>query len=82
MYKIVPQATYKRRKLQLRPMESERTERLARAFATAEYVFDGRDDAEVFFTASHPELDGQTPLDAALSELGARTPLGYPRWVR
>ena len=37
IYAIVPEATYKRRQY-LKPEESERTERLGRVIATAEYV--------------------------------------------
>ena len=44
LYRVVPEATYKRR-TRLTPSESERTERLARVIATAEYVWDSRDDA-------------------------------------
>ena len=36
MHRIVPEATFKRRRERLSPAESERTERLARVVATAE----------------------------------------------
>jgi len=71
-YRIVPEATYKRRRDRLSPAESERTERLARVIATAEYVWRSREDANRFLTTPHPGLKGQTPLHASLSELGAR----------
>src|SRR3972149_7831649 len=45
MGRIVPAATYKRRKQHLRPEESERTERLARVIATAEHVWGGAEEA-------------------------------------
>jgi putative toxin-antitoxin system antitoxin component (TIGR02293 family) len=71
MYRIVPEATYKRR-TRLTPTESERTERLARVIASAEIVWDDRAAAKQWLLAPHPELNGKRPLDAALSELGAR----------
>jgi uncharacterized protein (DUF2384 family) len=40
-FKVVPQATWKRRIKRLSVDESERTERLARVLAHAEYVWDG-----------------------------------------
>ncbi len=38
MHQIVPEATYKRRRERLSPLESVRTERMARVVAMAEYV--------------------------------------------
>jgi putative toxin-antitoxin system antitoxin component (TIGR02293 family) len=72
MYRIVPEATYKRRRERLSAAESERTERLARVIATAEDVWQDREQAKRFLTTPHPEIGGKTPLDAALTELGAR----------
>jgi putative toxin-antitoxin system antitoxin component (TIGR02293 family) len=72
MHRIVPEATYKRRRDRLSHVESERTERLARVVAMAEEVWGDRDQARRFLTAPHPEIGGKTPLDAALTELGAR----------
>jgi putative toxin-antitoxin system antitoxin component (TIGR02293 family) len=72
MHRIVPEATYKRRRERLSPAESERTERLARVVATAEDVWQDREQARRFLTTPHPEIGGKTPLDAALTELGAR----------
>jgi putative toxin-antitoxin system antitoxin component (TIGR02293 family) len=71
LYRVVPEATFKRRN-RLTPVESERTERLARLIAAAEYVWDNRDDAREWLTRPHPELENRPPLEAALSELGAR----------
>ena len=71
MYRIVPEATYKRR-TRLTPAESERTERLARVIASAEVVWDDRAAAKDWLLTPHPELNGKKPLDAAMSELGAR----------
>jgi putative toxin-antitoxin system antitoxin component (TIGR02293 family) len=72
MHRIVPEATYKRRRDRLSPAESERTERLARVIAIAEDVWQDRDQARRFLTTPHPEIGGKTPVDAALTELGAR----------
>ncbi|MGO4883669.1 MAG: antitoxin Xre/MbcA/ParS toxin-binding domain-containing protein [Bryobacteraceae bacterium] len=72
MHRIVPEATYKRRRDRLSPAESERTERLARVVAIAEEVWQDREQARRFLTTPHPEIGGKTPLDAALTELGAR----------
>jgi len=55
-----------------RSQESERTERLARVVATADYVWDDTDAARRFLHEPHPMLEGRAPLDLALSELGAR----------
>lgn len=72
MYRIVPAATYKRRKQLLRPEESERTERLARVIATTEHVWGDPTEARRFLTTPHPELNGKTALEASYAELGAR----------
>jgi len=72
MRRIVPEATYKRRRERLSPAESERTERLARIVAIAEDVWQDREQARRFLTTPHPEIGGKSPLDAALTELGAR----------
>ena len=72
MLQVVPEATLRRRGRQLTPRESERTERLARVAALAEDVLGTLDDARAFLTAAHGRLGGRRPLDAALTELGAR----------
>lgn len=71
IFRIVPEATFKRR-TRLSTTESERTERLARVIAAAEYVWNNRDDAREWLTKPHPELANRTPLVLAMSELGAR----------
>jgi len=71
MHRVVPEATFKRR-THLSKTEGERTERLARVIAAAEYVWDDIDDAREWLTKPHPELSGRTPMEAAESELGAR----------
>jgi len=72
LYRIIPEATYKRRRDKLSVEESERAERLARVYATAQYVWNSDDDARAFLHAPHPMLQGRTPLDVSMSELGAR----------
>jgi putative toxin-antitoxin system antitoxin component (TIGR02293 family) len=70
--RIIPEATYKRRRDRLTQDESEKTERLARIVATAVYVWADADDAREFLATPHPELEARAPLDVALTELGAR----------
>ena len=72
MFRIIPEATYKRRRDRLSPAESERTERLARVVAMAEEVWQDREQTRRFLVTPHPELGGKSPLDAAMTELGAR----------
>jgi putative toxin-antitoxin system antitoxin component (TIGR02293 family) len=72
LFRIIPEATFKRRRERLNPEESEKAERLARVFATAEYVWNSEDDAREFLNAPHPLLEGRTPLEVSLTELGAR----------
>jgi putative toxin-antitoxin system antitoxin component (TIGR02293 family) len=71
LYRVVPEATYKRRK-RLTHAQSERTERLARVIAVAETVWSDRSDAQAWLSKPHPELENRSPLEAAMSELGAR----------
>jgi putative toxin-antitoxin system antitoxin component (TIGR02293 family) len=71
LVQVVPDATFKRR-IRLSPRESERTERLARVIAAAEYVWDDRKDARAWLNTPHPELENRAPIQAAMSELGAR----------
>ena len=72
MNRIVPEATFKRRRDRLNPAESERTERIARVIANAEYVWGSREAARLFVTTPHPALRGKTPLEVSMTELGAR----------
>jgi putative toxin-antitoxin system antitoxin component (TIGR02293 family) len=71
LVRIVPEATFKRR-VRLTPAESERTERLARVIAAAEYVWGDDEDAQQWLRTPNPEIDGQPPIQAAMTELGAR----------
>ena len=68
---VVPEATFKRR-VRLTTEESERTERLARVIASAEYVWDDREEAREWLNTPHPELENRSPLASAMTELGAR----------
>lgn len=72
LHAIVAEATYKRRKDRLTPDESEKAARLARVFATAEYVWNSPDDARAFLYTPHPLLGDATPLTVSMTELGAR----------
>jgi putative toxin-antitoxin system antitoxin component (TIGR02293 family) len=70
-YRIVPRATYQRAR-RLNQQHSETVERLARILATARSVWDDDEAVRGFLLAPHPELNGKTPLDAALTEIGGR----------
>ncbi len=72
IYRIIPEATYKRRRERLTTDESERTERLARIFATAQYVWDSDSDARTFLNTRHSMLAGKSPLEVSMTEIGAR----------
>lgn len=72
MYRIVPEATFKRRRDRLSAAEGGRTERMARVVASSEFVWDDREEARRFLTTPHPALSGKTPIEAAMTELGAR----------
>ena len=69
---IVPKTTLERRTEQLSPLESERTERVARLFVHTRRALGSETEARAFMTTPHPLLDGRTPIDAARTDLGAR----------
>ncbi len=71
-YRIVPKATLHRRRVRLSLEESERLERIARVAALAEHVWETLDHARRFLTSKQSRLGGETPLDVARTELGAR----------
>ena len=71
MHRVVPAATFKRR-VRLKLVESEKTERLARVIALAELLWDDEDEAKRFLTTPHAELGRRRPIEAGLTELGAR----------
>jgi putative toxin-antitoxin system antitoxin component (TIGR02293 family) len=54
-----------RRSTHLSPRESEKTERLARAFATALHVWTSNEEARAFMHAPHPMLRDRAPIDVA-----------------
>jgi putative toxin-antitoxin system antitoxin component (TIGR02293 family) len=54
------------------PTERELVERRARVVATADYVWKSKADAQQFLNTPHSLLDGRTPLDASMTEPGAR----------
>ena len=70
-YRIVPKATYQRR-ARLSVAHSQKTERLARVVAMVEAAWRDREAARRFMNTPHPELNDRTPLDAAMTEIGAR----------
>ena len=69
---IAAPATLKRRRERLKGDESERTERLARVIATARHVWGEEESARKFLNEPHKMLRGRTPIEVAMSELGAR----------
>jgi putative toxin-antitoxin system antitoxin component (TIGR02293 family) len=69
--RIVPRASYQRR-ARLNAAYSATTERLARIAALARWVWGDDDKARAFLRAPHPELGDRSPLEAAMTELGAR----------
>lgn len=71
IHRLVPRATFARVKV-LGPLHSERTERLARLVALAEEVWGDAADAREWLNTPHPELDGKSPTEAAVTELGAQ----------
>ncbi len=71
VYKVVPQATYKRRQ-KLSTEASEKTVRIARIVELAEFVFDDKDKALGFLTKKHKSLNDRKPYIAVLNEIGAR----------
>lgn len=71
VYRVVPSATFKRRS-KLSVDESQRTERLARVVALTEALWEDENEAKAFLNRPHPLLEGETPLNVAGTELGAR----------
>jgi putative toxin-antitoxin system antitoxin component (TIGR02293 family) len=72
LYRVVPEATLKRRRDRLSAAESEKTERLARIFATARHVWGSDEDALTFLHTPHAMLGERSPIEVAMTELGAR----------
>ena len=69
--RVVPRASYQRSR-RLSPVHSATTERLARITALAQWVWNDEKKAQEFLWRPHPELAGRRPIEAALTELGAR----------
>jgi putative toxin-antitoxin system antitoxin component (TIGR02293 family) len=72
LHRLVPEPTLRRRRHRLNLVESERTERLARITALAQEVWGEEKDAREFLTAPHPMLEGDTPAEHTVTDLGAR----------
>src|SRR5438093_12067166 len=70
IHTVIPEATLKRRKDLLKPDESERTERLARVIATAQYVWDDDEDERRFITTPHSESCGNRQVYVELQDSG------------
>jgi putative toxin-antitoxin system antitoxin component (TIGR02293 family) len=70
-YRIVPKATYQR-SAHLNPAHSQKAERLARVFAMIEDIWQDEAAARRFMNTPHAELNGRTPLEVAMTEVGAR----------
>ncbi len=71
-YAVASRATIERKTTKLGPLHSERTEHLARLVALAEEVWGDAGEARAWLNAPHPELDGRTPVAAAMTGVGAR----------
>jgi putative toxin-antitoxin system antitoxin component (TIGR02293 family) len=71
IHQFIPESTFKRRR-RLNVAESERSERLARVVALAEFVWGDPAAAHRWLRNAHPLLDGRTPLEASTLEIGAR----------
>lgn len=66
---VVPASTLKRRRRQherLTAEESDRVQRIARAWEAAMAVYHDEDKARAFLSRPHPMLDRQPPLEVAL----------------
>jgi putative toxin-antitoxin system antitoxin component (TIGR02293 family) len=67
----MPKATGQRGE-KLNRAHSQKAERLARLFATAESIWHDEGAARRFMNTAHAELNGRTPLEVAMTEVGAR----------
>lgn len=73
-YRIVPKATYERRKIALRLSSDEGTRiaRVARVWNLALDVWQTEEDARDFLFRAHPMLEDRRPVDVVIqSEIGA-----------
>lgn len=69
--RVIPRASYQRSR-RLSAVHSATTERLARIASMARRIWEDDDKARDFLWRPHPELRGRRPIEAALTELGAR----------
>ena len=73
-YRIVPKATYERRKgtHRLSSYEGTRLARVARVWSLAMEVWQSEDEARDFLFRSHPMLEDRRPIDVVIqNEIGA-----------
>jgi putative toxin-antitoxin system antitoxin component (TIGR02293 family) len=73
-YRLIPKATYERRKAALRLSSDEGTRlaRVARVWGLAVDVWRTEDDARDFLFRSHPMLEDKRPIDVVIqNEIGA-----------
>jgi len=73
-YRIVPKATYERRKgtHRLSSDEGARLARVARVWSLAMEVWQSEDEARDFLFRSHPMLEDRRPIDVVIqNEIGA-----------
>ena len=54
------------------PAHSRKAERLASVSAMAESIWHDEAEARRFLSTPHAELNGRTPLEVAITEVGAR----------
>jgi putative toxin-antitoxin system antitoxin component (TIGR02293 family) len=70
-YKLVPKATYERRKIAHR-LSSEEGTRVARVWALAREVWESDEAAREFLFRPHPMIEDKRPIDAVIqNEFGA-----------
>ncbi|WP_027062321.1 antitoxin Xre-like helix-turn-helix domain-containing protein [Mesorhizobium loti] len=73
-YRLIPKATYERRKIALRLSSDEgiRLARVARVWSLALDVWRTENDARHFLFRSHPMLEDKRPIDVVIqNEIGA-----------
>lgn len=78
-YRLVPKATFERRKIshRLSSDESTRLARLARVWSAALDVWKDADEAREFLFRSHPMIEDRLPIDLVIqSEFGAEMVVG------
>jgi len=73
-YRLVPKATYERRKSarRLTPVEGTRLARVARVWGLAREVWGSDEDARDFLFRAHPMIEDKRPIDVVLqNEFGS-----------